>query len=643
MVDQAEIHRKSISDKVEDRKEAVGQFRINFAILPDKESAWQDLIRLIGDEDRFVRRGAARALGAVFSHVPDIDAAWQDLHRLSSDEDSFVRSGAASALGAAFPHVPDKESAWQDLHRLSEDEDKYVRWGAAYSLGSAFSHVPDKDGAWQDLHRLSEDEDKHVRWGAALALGSAFSHVPDKDAAWRDLHRLSGDEDHFVRSSVADALGAAFPHVPDIDAAWQDLIRLTDDEDMSVRYESASALGSAFPHLPDKDAAWEDLYRLLGDEDSSVRMGAAEALGSAFPYIPDKSAADWMMLDLTEDYEPEVRVSANHSLGKASIFKATEAKGEEDFRQELEKALEYFERSAAEAQHFNPAKFCLPFYRSFYVLTFKNGVSEAEVQKSLAEAKSASEGSKSKEDLLEAVENLSNALKETQSLRERGFKAAKCDLNSYRRYCDRAAELLDETEDNAPGATRMIKRGLPIIDQRIKDLLKDIRDKSEKICKTGGPLEAELGCRIQKHTTSALETYNPIEIQKEIDYILRRIGLWSDSIPDEDKKGYIKDNIEDAANEDDIKRRLSVIRILLEDIMSGKDTSKYMIKNSTVQIAEGEGNDQEMNVSSNPNKENHQNIGERKKYEDPWYKDRNYLIAVVGVLIAAMVFLVSIL
>ena len=137
--------------------------------------------------------------------------------------------------------------------------------------------------------------------------------------------------------------------------------------------------------------------------------------------------------------------------------------------------------------------------------------------------------------------------------------------------------------------------------------------------------------------------YNPIEIQKEIDYILRRIGLWSDSIPDEDKKGYIKDNIEDAANEDDIKRRLSVIRILLEDIMSGKDTSKYMIKNSTVQIAEGEGNDQEMNVSSNPNKENHQNIGERKKYEDPWYKDRNYLIAVVGVLIAAMVFLVSIL
>ncbi|HII05944.1 MAG TPA: hypothetical protein HA349_01090 [Methanotrichaceae archaeon] len=342
---------------------------------------------------------------------------------------------------------------------------------------------------------------------------------------------------------------------------------------------------------------------------------------------------------MTGDEDRYVRVSANHSLGKASIFKATEAEGEEDFRRELENALKYFERSAAEASFFNPAKFCLPFYRSFYVLTFKKEGSEAEVQKSLAEAKSASEGSKSKEDLLKAVENLSNALKETQSLRERGFEAAKCDLNSYRLYCDRAVELLDETEERAPGASKIIKMGLPIIDQRIKNLLEGIRDKSEEICKTGDPLEAELGCRIQKRATSALEkNCDPMEVQKEIDYILRRISLWSDSILDKDVKRYIKDNIEDAANEDDIKR-LSIIRILLEDIMSSKDTSKYLIKNSTVQIAEGEGHEQEMNVSSNLNKEIHQN--NKEKYEGPWWKNKMFLVAVITALIASIGVLVS--
>jgi hypothetical protein len=50
LVDQAEIHQKSLSDNVEDRIEAVDQLRNNFAILPDKEAAWKDLIRLTGEQ-----------------------------------------------------------------------------------------------------------------------------------------------------------------------------------------------------------------------------------------------------------------------------------------------------------------------------------------------------------------------------------------------------------------------------------------------------------------------------------------------------------------------------------------------------------------------------------------------------------------
>ena len=55
--------------------------------------------------------------------------------------------------------------------------------------------------------------------------------------------------------------------------------------------------------------------------------------------------------------------------------------------------------------------------------------------------------------LFEAVENLANALKEVQNLRNMDLEAKKCELNSYRKYCDHAAGLMRETEEAAPYAT----------------------------------------------------------------------------------------------------------------------------------------------------------------------------------------------
>ena len=64
----------------------------------------------------------------------------------------------------------------------------------------------------------------------------------------------------------------------------------------------------------------------------------------------------------------------------------------------------------------NPAQFCLPFYRSFHTIIFKKQEAKEEVNKYLEEAKSAIEGSESKKQLFEAVENLAKALKEVQNL-----------------------------------------------------------------------------------------------------------------------------------------------------------------------------------------------------------------------------------
>ena len=74
-----------------------------------------------------------------------------------------------------------------------------------------------------------------------------------------------------------------------------------------------------------------------------------------------------------------MRVSATHSLGRASVFRATGAESEEDFRKEMKNALEFFERSSKEATYSNPSGFCLPFYRSFYAITFGKAVAEDEV------------------------------------------------------------------------------------------------------------------------------------------------------------------------------------------------------------------------------------------------------------------------
>ena len=63
MVDQAEIHRKALSDYVEKRQDAAWLLRDNFADLPDKDAAWEDLHRLTGDEDSYVRAFANHSLG----------------------------------------------------------------------------------------------------------------------------------------------------------------------------------------------------------------------------------------------------------------------------------------------------------------------------------------------------------------------------------------------------------------------------------------------------------------------------------------------------------------------------------------------------------------------------------------------------
>lgn len=301
-----------------------------------------------------------------------------------------------------------------------------------------------------------------------------------------EIQQKMRSSDPKEREEVARKIGLTFSVLENKEEASKDLLELTKDPDSYLRWHAAEALDSAFQHFTDKDQATKDLLAFTKDQDSGVRKRVAEALGSAFQYLTDKEQSSKDLLALTKDKRSDVRVSANHSLGKISVYRATNAEDEGLLQKELANAIGFFEKSAQESTSSNPAQFCLPFYRSYYSVIFKKQEAEEDVKKNLDKAKRAVSGSESREKLLEAVENLSNALNEAQKLRD--MDDIKADLNGYRRYCDRACELLDSTKDKAPGATLLVRRGLPEIDEQIQGMLAEIRERAEAVCRQQFPL-----------------------------------------------------------------------------------------------------------------------------------------------------------
>lgn len=387
---------------------------------------------------------------------------------------------AAIALRTAFDYPNNRTQAWRALHNLIADEDEDVRFVAAIALRTVFGYIPDKTQAWHDLHKLTDDKYSFVRWDAAIALRTVFSYIPDKTQAWQDLLRLTDDADSYVRSEASRALGDVFVHAPDKTQAWQDLHSLTDDKDRFVRSGSARALGDAFGYIPDKARAWQDLHRLVDDKDRIVRSETARAMGDAFGLIPDKTQA-WQDLDrLTKDDASFVRSRSLHSLGRASIFQATEAENNDSFRANLIQAIDFFERSS-KASMLNPARFCLPFYRTFYYIMFQGREAQYAVDYYMKEAKNAIEQSKNKEILFEAIESLSQALINVQNAKYGNIQDKQLYLETMKGFCDRAAGLISEADDQNPGAAKTLYRGLDIIKQNIKSELGEIEANSFRL------------------------------------------------------------------------------------------------------------------------------------------------------------------
>ena len=443
------------------------------------------------------------------------------------------------------------------IHGMAQSDDSEKRKEAVDQIGTHFQNLSknNKEQASNDLLTLTKDKDSFVRMDAAFALGTAFQYVTDKAQATKELLKLAKDEDSVVRMGVAGALGMAFQYVTDKKHAVNELLELINDEDDEVRRYAAGAFEPAFQYITDKEQAWKELLKLIKDEDSWVQVGAADAIGTAFQYISDKEQATKKLVELTKDGVSIVSVSANYSLGKISIYRATEAESEDGLKEEMDKAIGYFEKSSQESKYyFNPAKFCLPFYRSYTAVISRHENAKEEVDRNLEEAKQAVAGSESKEKLLEAVENLANALQEAQKLR--GLDEIQADLNAYRRYCDRTVELLDETEDIAPGAAMLVRKGLPIIDERIKAIIAEIQEKTKVLYieTKDSPLE-DFGKKVNKIGQNLLRVRDPTGLEKSVnnleialsDICNRMVGIEKGEacqlLEREKKEKYIEDKL----------------------------------------------------------------------------------------------------
>lgn len=221
-------------------------------------------------------------------------------------------------------------------------------------------------------------------------------------------------------------------------------------------------------------------------------------------------------------------------------------------------------------------------------MIFKKQEAEEEVKKNLDEAKRAVSGSESKEKLLEAVESLSNALNEAQKLRD--LDDIKADLNGYRRYCDRACELLDSTEDKAPGATKLIRRGLPVIDDRIHEILAEIREKAEAVCRQSlGTSFEDLGKELNKAGQGLSMIREPIGLEKSVNNLENALSDICESITGKEKieackwleqskkEPYVEDKI------NSLNMILSKIPQLIDQIEQSAETISY---NAEVGVAD---------------------------------------------------------
>lgn len=310
----------------------------------------------------------------------------------------------------------------------------------------------------------------------------------------------------------------------------------------------------------------------MRNKDRNVRATVASILSSVYSQLPDQRQFWEELIELTSDEDIGVRRNAYYCLGKISICKASQAENEIDYRREFEQAIKFFEKTSQESTLFNPSQFCLPFYRSFYaIISDENQQAKNEVAKYLTEARSAVKRSKNKELLFEAVDNLAKALEEVQSLENRSLEDNKEDLSHYMEYCERAADLMSETEQISPYATEVLRRGLPILNRKLNSLIEEIRENAKTACQASqGTPTQEIACTVSKKVQN-WKIGSQEYLEPQIDSLVFMLKSY---IPDIEENSLILNRIDQILHEQDIVKQYILLNNLIPQIIDIQVSTK---------------------------------------------------------------------
>jgi HEAT repeat protein len=428
----------------------------------------------------------------------------------------------------------------------------------------------------EEIHNQCLSDNPKIKEKALEQLKHSFSLLKNKQQAWNDLHRLVNDENYFVRSSVAFTLVSVFPYVPDKQEAWDDLIKLANDKEWFVRHGAAYAFKFVFAYMPNKQNAWDNLIKLTSEKDSYVNYRVINALGSIFFHVQNQKRVWNDLIKLTTDKDKDVRAYSNCALARISIFRASQAKEEEIYKKELERAITFYQNSINEETSWsNPSEFCLPFYRSFHTIIFKKREAKVEVDRYLLEAKEAIKGSKSNEMLFKALDNLANALKEVQNLENPGFELKKDKLNSYRKYIDSTTEIIASNEDMVPYDTEVLKLGLPILERNLKEILEEIQKKAKIACKESIGTDTEEIARTINREVQNLEIGSQEEMAQKLEDICHILKVKVSDLPEND---YVLNKIEAMRHERNLMRQFDILLFVIGQIPTIKVVSEQQLE-----------------------------------------------------------------
>ncbi|GEM_PF-1500820 len=582
LIDQDEIHKLSISDDVRNRLKSINHFSDNFESLPDKLSAWSDLVKLIGDEDFLVRKSVIHVLVCSFSSLSSKNKsfAWFDIHKLAIHEDPYVRMYVSYVLVSVFPVVPaeHKFDVLTVLSRLTRDKKELVRQNTAEVISSLFSSIPPeyKFSAWNKLIRLAVDDDSIVRFNAVSSIGSAFCLIPEKYklTALNNLRYLALDKSSSVRMDAIYSLSYAFSSIPENykSTVWSDIIKLTSDKQLVIRQIAADSLSSVFSFIPDeyKSSAWDDLIKLINNN-SDVRDRISNTLLCAVSAIPAeyKSVAIDDLSGLRNDKNLYVKMNANYCLGKICIYKASESDTEIDSKVQLGEAIQYFEKASKGSNKSCSVRFCHLFYRSFDAVLFNAPSSGNKIKTYIAAAKNEVGNSIHKKKLLDIVEQLAEVLETIEQANQIDIEYQEL-LKRCSSICDHVDQLMDETKDKTPFIYGIYKKARPSFRTTIKEIIEDIKEKAEAACRGAkGTVDSEAACELYKESqrlNEAADAETNLNTVESIAFIVKN------KIRKNPEYHYLLLDVAKLDSEVDLNKKLSIIRDILGVVEFGSSS-----------------------------------------------------------------------